>query len=79
MNSPEISLSWGISSFVERLYGDFVRDPSSVGPEWKRYFEQLKNGEPAGGTAVSTSFEARGMPSREPMDAVGGARKRRES
>jgi 2-oxoglutarate dehydrogenase E1 component len=40
----------GLSSlnlaFAEGLYADFVRDPASVGEDWRRYFEQMENGEP---------------------------------
>src|SRR5258706_13002745 len=32
-------------SFVEGLYADYLRDPSSVGPEWHQYFEGMENGE----------------------------------
>jgi 2-oxoglutarate dehydrogenase E1 component len=32
--------------FVERLYADFARDPASVSPEWRDYFQRLgPNGE----------------------------------
>src|ERR1700759_199186 len=58
--SPEVSLT-GNLSFVERLYGDFVRDPSSVGPEWKRYFEQLRNGEPFEEPRFKPSFRSPGL------------------
>src|SRR5215470_1100038 len=32
-------------AFVESLYEDFVRDPSSVPADWQRYFTELGNGE----------------------------------
>ncbi|HEY7864172.1 MAG TPA: 2-oxoglutarate dehydrogenase E1 component, partial [Thermoanaerobaculia bacterium] len=28
--------------FVEELYGEFRRDPGSVGADWRRYFEHLE-------------------------------------
>src|SRR5688572_23160349 len=31
-------------SFVEGLYQDFVRDPNSVSPDWRRYFQGLSEG-----------------------------------
>ncbi len=37
-----ISLAW-----VEGLYADFLRDPASVPPEWRRYFTSLVNGDAA--------------------------------
>jgi len=40
------SNSWNLP-FVERLYADFVRDPASVAADWRRYFEQIRNGERA--------------------------------
>lgn len=51
--SPEIpSLSL---SFIESLYADYERDPSSVSSEWRRYFDRLAhmdgNGEAASATA----------------------------
>src|SRR5947209_1984989 len=35
----------GNLAFVEGLYEDYVRDPSSVPAVWQRYFAQLGNGE----------------------------------
>ncbi|HWP35424.1 MAG TPA: 2-oxoglutarate dehydrogenase E1 component [Thermodesulfobacteriota bacterium] len=35
-------------AFVEGLYADFLRDPASVPPDWRRYFERLSEGGPAG-------------------------------
>jgi 2-oxoglutarate dehydrogenase E1 component len=32
-------------AFVEELYEDFLRDASSVSPEWREYFSQMANGE----------------------------------
>src|SRR5262245_48434020 len=32
-------------AFVESLYGDFVRDPSSVPADWQRYFSEVGDGE----------------------------------
>ncbi len=33
--------------FVEGLYEDYLHDPLSVSPEWRRYFEVMENGEHA--------------------------------
>ena len=30
--------------FIERLYADYQRDPSSVPPDWQRYFQKLGDG-----------------------------------
>lgn len=32
-------------AFVEALYEDFLRDPSSVSPDWQKYFSQIADGE----------------------------------
>ncbi|WP_045234689.1 2-oxoglutarate dehydrogenase E1 component [Deinococcus pimensis] len=34
----------GNASFVEGLYEDYLRDPASVPPEWRVYFEELRDG-----------------------------------
>jgi 2-oxoglutarate dehydrogenase E1 component len=34
-------------SFVEGLYADYLRDPESVTPEWRDYFDSLGNGDGA--------------------------------
>ncbi len=31
-------------SFVEGLYADYLRDPESVSPDWRSYFEETSNG-----------------------------------
>ena len=35
----------GNLAFVEALYEDYARDPSSVPPDWQRYFAAFSNGE----------------------------------
>ena len=32
-------------AFVEGLYEDYLRDPSSVAPDWRRYFSEIADGE----------------------------------
>ena len=66
---PEIALT-GNLPFVERLYGDFVRDPGSVDPEWRRYFEQLKNGEAALTPQLEPSFKPRSLFNAVPAGAA---------
>jgi 2-oxoglutarate dehydrogenase E1 component len=48
-------------AFAEDLYYQYARDPGSVTPEWRRYFEQLErtaplNGAPATAAVPPTSF-----------------------
>lgn len=31
--------------FLESLYGDYLRDPDSVSPDWRDYFKAFRNGE----------------------------------
>lgn len=45
-------------AFVEQLYFDFQRDPSSVGPEWKEYFEAISEGKPQETLKAGPSFRA---------------------
>src|SRR5262245_3995290 len=42
--------------FVESLYADFLRDPSSVPTDWRKYFQDLGdgNGTPATGSLFPT-------------------------
>ena len=32
-------------AFVEGLYDEYLREPTSVAPEWQRYFASLNNGQ----------------------------------
>src|SRR5262245_61238437 len=40
--------------FVESLYADYLREPSAVSPEWRRYFELMENGAAAARRVDST-------------------------
>jgi 2-oxoglutarate dehydrogenase E1 component len=55
---PETPDSWNLP-FVERLYADFARDPESVAPDWRRYFQQVRNGERAEAPPLASSEQAR--------------------
>ncbi len=59
---PETTDSWNLP-FVERLYADFARDPSSVASDWRRYFEQVRNGEHAEAPRVEPTFPSSAGPS----------------
>src|SRR5271170_2563325 len=43
--------------FIEQLYAEFARDPASLAPEWRQYFESLKNGEPSAPARLGPSFQ----------------------
>jgi len=36
------SLSGGNAAFIEDLYENWLRDPTSVGAEWQKYFDGLQ-------------------------------------
>ncbi|HEX4120834.1 MAG TPA: 2-oxoglutarate dehydrogenase E1 component [Verrucomicrobiae bacterium] len=54
---PEFPDSWNLP-FVERLYTEFARDPASVAPDWRGYFERIRNGEPAEAPRLAPSFQS---------------------
>ncbi len=43
--SESSQLSGGNAAFIEDLYDNYLRDPSSVAPEWKKYFDTFKGRE----------------------------------
>ncbi|HEX7124629.1 MAG TPA: hypothetical protein VF406_02490, partial [Thermodesulfobacteriota bacterium] len=45
--------------FAEGLYAEFLRDPASVPPDWRRYFEQLGDG--AAEARLGPSFKPRSV------------------
>src|SRR5437867_7669545 len=49
-------------SFVEGLYADYLREPSSVPAEWRRYFEMMEDGAPKNGKPrLGPSFRPPGL------------------
>ncbi|NOZ00378.1 MAG: 2-oxoglutarate dehydrogenase E1 component [Deltaproteobacteria bacterium] len=50
--------------FAEKLYADFLGDPQSVPPGWRRYFESLGGDEHAVAPRRAPSFRPRGLFSR---------------
>ena len=61
MNQSSDIPSSGNLPFVEQLYAEFARDPASIAPEWRRYFETLKNGEPLVTPRFGPTFHADGL------------------
>lgn len=45
MTATEATVNSANLPFLEELYEKFLRDASSVSPEWREYFSQLANGE----------------------------------
>jgi len=49
-------------SFVEGIYSDFLAQPDSVPPQWRRYFEQMRNDEESHlPTRIGPSFKPRSL------------------
>jgi 2-oxoglutarate dehydrogenase E1 component len=44
-NSPGNMLGAANLAFIESLYEDYLRDPSSVSPDWQHYFSDIADGE----------------------------------
>jgi len=47
--------------FIEELYAEYVRDPESLSPEWREYFENLLNGDAHVAPQSGPSFKPRGL------------------
>jgi 2-oxoglutarate dehydrogenase E1 component len=45
-------------TFVESLYADYLRDPESVAPDWRRYFDGLSDGNGFKGQNLQPSFKS---------------------
>lgn len=49
-------------AYLDKLYADYLHDPSSVSPEWQRYFTTSGGqGQATGALSVSTSFQPRSI------------------
>src|SRR5262245_4828768 len=61
----ELKLPNSVSlEFVEALYLDFLRDPESVSPDWRSYFQSLSDGNGPGQVqSVTPSFKPSFKPS----------------
>src|SRR4051812_15377221 len=58
--------------FVEALYADYLRDPETVDPQWRRYFEGLDAGAITDRPALGPSFRPRSI-FHPPPDGNGSA------
>lgn len=47
--------------FIEELYADYIRDPESLSPEWREYFDKLQNGDARVAPQIGPSFKPRGL------------------
>lgn len=63
MSSPAIPLNSQNLVFVEQLFSSYLADPSSVSPEWKEYFDTVKNGDQriSSGWSAESPFAARSL------------------
>jgi 2-oxoglutarate dehydrogenase E1 component len=58
--------------FVEALYAQYLRDPGTVAPEWRSYFERIAEGNGfAADPRLEPSFPRRGLFGRGPVKANG--------
>ncbi|MGZ5518363.1 MAG: 2-oxoglutarate dehydrogenase E1 subunit family protein, partial [Limisphaerales bacterium] len=47
--------------FIEELYADYMRDPGSLTPEWREYFDNFVNGDARVAPRLGPSFKPRGL------------------
>ncbi len=61
--SPVIPLNSQNLVFVEQLYSSYLSDSSSVTPEWREYFDAIKNGDQrlSSGWTAESPFRSRSM------------------
>src|SRR6185503_11866828 len=43
--------------FVEGLYADYLKDPATVSPEWRSYFESLEDGDGTKALRLGPTFQ----------------------
>ena len=55
-SQPETPLNSFNLAFIEELYVNYLRDPSSVPPDWRRYFEQFLQDDGIDVTRLGPSF-----------------------
>jgi 2-oxoglutarate dehydrogenase E1 component len=58
-------------AFLEELYAEYLRDPSSLSPDWQEYFGGMRNGDQAGPNGFAPSFSETSIfnpPSARPHD-----------
>src|SRR5438105_3248457 len=62
-------------AFVEAMYQNFLRDPTSVSEDWRRYFADWGNGDRFEKPRLGPSFKPRGIFSPAPNGQVAEAAK----
>jgi 2-oxoglutarate dehydrogenase E1 component len=55
MNEKNIPNSQNLS-FIESLFADYLRDPESVPPDWRSYFQAMRGGNGLSGQALAPRF-----------------------
>jgi 2-oxoglutarate dehydrogenase E1 component len=60
-SQPETPLNSFNLAFIEELYVNYLRDPSSVPPDWRRYFEQFLQDDGIAETQIGPSFRPTGL------------------
>lgn len=56
MKQLPVAPNVGNLPFIEELYCQFTRDPASLDPEWRQYFENMRNGDAPGPVHLGPSF-----------------------
>lgn len=57
MNPAEEIFECQSATFIEGLLADYVREPASVDPEWRQYFQRLTAGNGNGSVRLGPSFQ----------------------
>ncbi|HEX6832237.1 MAG TPA: 2-oxoglutarate dehydrogenase E1 component [Rudaea sp.] len=66
--SESSQLSGGNAAFVEELYENYLRDPTTVAPEWRKYFDTFKgreSGDVPHGDVIARIEEAQRLNTRQ--------------
>ena len=56
--------------YIEALHEEYLRDPQSVGEEWRKYFEGLGSGPEPGGTSTAAASRPPARPPARPTRAA---------
>jgi 2-oxoglutarate dehydrogenase E1 component len=60
------------AAYIEGLLADYLRDPDSVDPAWKEYFQQIGEGKSNGNLRLGPSYPARSLFHPPPRSALQG-------
>ena len=76
MNDVDPPLNSLSLSFEEQLYANYLRDPDSVSPDWRQYFDELSRGDHAGENRdANEPWRGQGVEPAAPIAADGNGHK----